>query len=376
MRLSSEERGGALRALLSPAAAALEARADLRGVAPGTAPHERAILWLAAEALEEPLRRRLEVEGQLRAARAGGLSHLTVPAAALADLAGAFPAAALLHETWRAATRPPAAPRILGIVNVTPDSFSDGGRLGGPDEAVAHGLKLIEAGADMLDVGGESTRPGATPVRTDEEIARTLPVVRALAAGGARVSIDTSKAAVARAALAAGAVLVNDVRAGRGDPDLLGEVARSDAALLLMHMKGTPRDMQAAPHYDDVVREVARELRAAAAAALRAGVDPTRLAIDPGIGFGKGHDHNLELLRALPELRSLGLPVAVGMSRKSFLGRLSGQTEARARDPETGAATALAAWLGAEIHRVHEPAMARAALAVAGGLSAQEGPGA
>lgn len=368
MRLSAEERGETVRALLSPEASALEVRAALRGLAPGTRPEGPALLWLAAEALEPRLRRHLESDGELRPPRGGGLFHLTVPVAALADLAGRFAAAAVLHQAWTAATRPPGRPRILGIVNVTPDSFSDGGRLAGPDEAVAHGLKLIEAGADILDVGGESTRPGATPVRTEDEIARTLPVVRALAAGGARVSIDTSKAPVARAALEAGAGLVNDVRAGRGDPDLLGEVVRADAALLLMHMKGSPRDMQSGPCYADVVREVARELRAAAADALRAGVDPTRLAIDPGIGFGKDQVHNLELLRAVPELRSLGLPVAVGVSRKSVLGQLSGQVDPGARDPETGAATALAAWLGAEIHRVHEPATARAALAVATGL--------
>jgi dihydropteroate synthase len=372
VRLSSEERRGALELLLSPPARALEARAALRGV-PGALAPELARLWMAGEALGDELRGRLEALGELRPGRAGGLAHLTIRTALLADLATAFPDARVLHETWAAAVRRPGRTLVLGIVNVTPDSFSDGGRLAGPEEAVAHGLKLIEAGADMLDVGGESTRPGAAPVRSEDEIARTLPVVERLTAGGARVSIDTSKASVARAALEAGALLVNDVQAGRGDPRLLAEVASREAALLLMHMKGTPRDMQVAPCYDDVVREVVDALRTAAASAVEAGVDPTRIAIDPGFGFGKELEHNLELLRAIPELRSLGLPVAIGVSRKSFLGRLSGQAEPCARRPETSAATALAAWLGAEIHRVHEPDEARAALAIAGALGQVEG---
>jgi dihydropteroate synthase len=258
----------------------------------------------------------------------------------------------------------------MGILNVTPDSFSDGGETLDAERALARGLALLDEGCELLDVGGESTRPGAERVPAERECERVVPVLTALARAGRGVlSIDTSKASVARAALAAGAEVVNDVSAGLRDPELFALVAERGAGLVLMHMRGEPRDMQRAPRYDDVVREVTAHLRARARAAWQAGVDPARIALDPGIGFGKLLEHNLELMRALPELRSLGFPLCVGVSRKSLLGRLSGQADARARGSETCAAVALAAYLGAEIHRVHEVAAARAALSVAQGLA-------
>jgi dihydropteroate synthase len=258
----------------------------------------------------------------------------------------------------------------MGIVNVTPDSFSDGGEHLDPARAIEHGLRLIEEGAELLDVGGESTRPGAEPVPAELELERVLPVISALAQDGRAVlSIDTTKSEVARAALDAGAALVNDVSAGRDDPRLLALVAERGAGLILMHMQGTPRTMQERPRYADVVREVAQALRASATAAWRAGIETARIALDPGLGFGKLLEHNLDLMRALPELRSLGFSLGLGASRKSFLGRLSDEPNPARRGSETLAAVALGAYLGAEIHRVHEVAPARAALRVAEALS-------
>jgi dihydropteroate synthase len=217
-------------------------------------------------------------------------------------------------------------------------------------------------------VGGESTRPGAEPVPAEVERERVLPVIAALREARARLSVDTTKAGVAQAALEAGAEAVNDVSAGRNDPAMLPLVAEHGAALILMHAQGTPRTMQTAPRYQDVVREVAAHLRERARAAWQAGVEPARIALDPGFGFGKLLEHNLELMRALPELRSLGFPLCVGLSRKSFLGRLTGLEEPRERDEATRAATALAAYLGAELHRVHTVRSVRSALAIARAL--------
>ncbi|HVM44581.1 MAG TPA: dihydropteroate synthase, partial [Candidatus Thermoplasmatota archaeon] len=211
---------------------------------------------------------------------------------------------------------------LMGVVNVTPDSFSDGGRHASEGTAVAHALGLLREGADILDVGGESTRPGAAPVPADEEARRVLPVVRRLVAAGARVSVDTSKAGVAAQALAEGAHVVNDVTAGR-DPNMLRVVARAGAGLVLMHMQGEPRTMQQAPRYDDVVKEVAQFLIERARAAEAAGVARESIALDPGIGFGKALEHNLALLRHLDELRRLGYPLLVGASRKQFIGALT-----------------------------------------------------
>ncbi len=252
---------------------------------------------------------------------------------------------------------------VMGVVNVTPDSFSDGGRYLHAEAAVAHGLALREEGADILDVGGESTRPGAEPVGAEEERARVEPVVAALAAAGARVSVDTTKASVARAALAAGATYVNDVSALRFDPEL-GVVAAAGADCCLMHMRGEPRTMQDAPRYDDVVADVKAHLEERLAFAVAQGIAEERVHLDPGIGFGKTLEHNLELLRRLDEIAALGRPVVVGASRKSFLGRLTGR-EVGERAAATVAANVIAFERGARIFRVHDVAATRDALLVA-----------
>jgi dihydropteroate synthase len=240
----------------------------------------------------------------------------------------------------------------MGIVNVTPDSFSDGGRYFTVDRAIDRGRTLIEDGADIIDIGGESTRPGAAPVTEEEELERVLPVVQALASGGALVSIDTMKPAVMRAAIAAGAVMVNDVRALQ-EPGTIDAIARSNAAVCLMHMKGAPRTMQLEPRYADVVAEVRDFLLARAQACEAAGIARERIAIDPGFGFGKTVEHNLTLLRDLRALVATGYPVVAGLSRKSTIGRLTG------RDVDDRAAGSVAAALaavarGASIVRVHD----------------------
>jgi dihydropteroate synthase len=253
---------------------------------------------------------------------------------------------------------------VMGIVNVTPDSFSDGGAFLDPEAAVAHGLRLAAEGADLLDVGGESTRPGAQPVPEEEELRRVVPVVRELAArAGVPVSVDTTKAAVAEAALAAGARLVNDVSALRFDPRLGEVAARAGAALVIMHMQGDPRTMQQAPRYDDLLGEVIAELAAGLGRATAAGVDPDRIVVDPGIGFGKTLEHNLELLGRLGELAGLGRPVLVGPSRKAFIGRLLDRP-ASDRIEGTIAACCLAAARGAHLVRVHDVGAVRRALRV------------
>jgi dihydropteroate synthase len=281
----------------------------------------------------------------------------------------------------------------MGIVNVTPDSFSDGGLFLEADAAVAHGLELVAQGADILDVGGESTRPGAEPVAEAEELRRVLPVVERLAQARATsskvapgssagehppfgISIDTSKAAVAHAALAAGAGLVNDVTALRGDPEMVAVVAESVADCCLMHMLGEPRTMQREPRYRDVVDEVRSFLEERMVFAVGEGIAQERILLDPGIGFGKTVEHNLELLRRLGELVALGRPVVIGTSRKSFLGRVDGGQRSRARDdgvlagdpsrlPATIATNVLALERGASVFRVHDVAPVAAALASA-----------
>ncbi|MEW6119653.1 MAG: dihydropteroate synthase [Pseudomonadota bacterium] len=251
---------------------------------------------------------------------------------------------------------------IMGIVNTTPDSFSDGGRCFDSQAAIAHALKLAEAGADILDVGGESTRPGAQPVAADEELRRVLPVIQALAEHGLMVSVDTQKAEVMRAAIAAGAAMVNDVTALRG-PGALEAVAASDAAACLMHMQGEPRSMQQAPVYADVVRDVGMFLRERLAACEAAGIARERLVVDPGFGFGKTLAHNLGLLARLGEIAGLGVPVLAGMSRKSMLGALTGR-DVDAREFAGVAAHLAAVARGARIVRVHDVAAMRDALAV------------
>ncbi|MBI5366436.1 MAG: dihydropteroate synthase [Planctomycetes bacterium] len=266
---------------------------------------------------------------------------------------------------------------ILGIVNVTPDSFSDGGRFVDPEAAVAHGLALLGEGAHALDVGGESTRPGAAPVAAEEEERRVLPVIRALARQTrAPISVDTTKARVAAAALDAGAVIVNDVSAGLDDPEMLPTVARGAAALVLKHRQGTSATMQVAPRYDDVVGEVRDHLAGRLRAALAAGIAAARLLVDPGIGFGKTLEHNLEILRRLEAFHALGRPLLVGPSRKNFLGRILDLPPDQ-RVEGTAAAVALAIAAGAHVVRVHDVrAIARVArvadaiVADAGGDSA------
>jgi dihydropteroate synthase len=244
----------------------------------------------------------------------------------------------------------------MGVLNVTPDSFSDGGRYLENDAAVAHGLELIEAGAAILDVGGESTRPGAEPVGADEERRRVVPVIEALAGRrpGVAISIDTSKASVAAAALDAGATLVNDVTALRGDPAMAEVVAARGVECCLMHMLGEPRTMQVDPHYDDVVSDVKAFLEERMAAAIKAGVAEERILLDPGIGFGKTLEHNLELLARLSEIVALGRQVVIGTSRKSFLGRLTGREDPAERIPGTIATNVLAYERGARVFRVHD----------------------
>jgi dihydropteroate synthase len=261
-------------------------------------------------------------------------------------------------------TAGPAPFVVMGVVNVTPDSFSDGGAFLDPEAAVAHGEALRADGADVLDVGGESTRPGAAPVDAEEELRRTQPVVARLAAAGARVSIDTSKLAVARAALDAGADYLNDVTAFRADPGMAALAAERGATCCLMHMRGEPRTMQDDPRYDDVVADVKAFLEERLAFAVAEGVPEERVELDPGIGFGKTDAHNLELLRRLDEIVALGRPVVIGTSRKAFLGRLTGRAVTD-RVAGTIATNVMAFERGARVFRVHDVAPVRDALAVA-----------
>lgn len=245
----------------------------------------------------------------------------------------------------------------MGIVNVTPDSFSDGGQFdtGGElshDRAVAHGLRQVTLGADILDVGGESTRPRSAPVSATEELARVIPVVAELSAAGAVVSVDTSKPQVARAAIEAGAQIVNDIT-GLRDPAMIDVVAETGVGIVIMHMQGTPQTMQDDPRYVDVVAEVRSSLAAAAARAQAGGVTSNRICVDPGIGFGKTFDHNLQLLNGLSAFTDLGHPILVGTSRKGFLGKILGGVAASDRDQATGVTGALAVERGAAVIRVH-----------------------
>jgi dihydropteroate synthase len=253
-------------------------------------------------------------------------------------------------------------PLVMGIVNVTPDSFSDGGRYIEPAQAVAHARQLVEEGADILDVGGESSRPGAQSVSTDEELHRVLPVVEGLAGLGVPLSIDTVKPEVMRRAVAAGAAIINDIAALQAQ-GALEAAAESGAAVCLMHMQGEPRTMQADPHYGDVVAEVHGFLAQRVAAAQAAGIARERIIVDPGFGFGKRLEHNLALLRQLARFGDLGACVLAGLSRKSMLGELTGRKVSQ-RDTASVAAALLAAQNGAKILRVHDVASTRDALAV------------
>src|SRR2546421_3213387 len=255
----------------------------------------------------------------------------------------------------------------MGIVNVTPDSFSDGGLFLNPDGAIEHARRLLGQGADLLDVGGESTRPGARGVSAAEELERVEPVLHGLRDAGAPISIDTSKVAVAEVALDTGAQIVNDVTALRTEPELAALCAQRDCNLVLMHMQGTPRTMQENPTYDDVVDDVKAFLAERIDFATSEGMAEERIWIDPGIGFGKTVEHNLELLRRLGELNELGRPIVIGASRKSFLGKLTGR-EVGDRLGGTIAANVLALLGGAEVFRVHDGAELRQALDAADGI--------
>jgi dihydropteroate synthase len=255
-------------------------------------------------------------------------------------------------------------PKIMGIVNVTPDSFSDGGEFLDAGRAIAHGRQLATEGADVLDIGGESTRPGAEAVDADEELRRVVPVVEALAGDGLTISIDTSKVPVAAAALDAGAAMVNDVTALRAEPELAGLCAERGAEVVLMHMLGDPRTMQEDPTYDDVVDDVRAFLAERIDFATAEGVDENRIWVDPGIGFGKTVEHNLELHRRLGELVELGRPITFGSSRKSFIGKLTG-AEVDRRLGGTIASNVIAWANGAGMLRVHEVAPMQQALTVA-----------
>jgi dihydropteroate synthase len=265
---------------------------------------------------------------------------------------------------------------VMGVLNVTPDSFSDGGRWDDTARAVEHGLALAAEGADLVDVGGESTRPGAERIDTGTELARVLPVVRGLVDAGVAVSIDTMRAEVARAAVDQGAVLVNDVSGGLADPAMLSTVAGLGAPYVAMHWRGHSDRMVELTRYDDVVHDVVTELRARVAAAESAGIEPTRIVVDPGLGFAKEHEHNWALLARLDALLSLGCPVLVGASRKRFLGALladaDGPRPVEHRDDATAAVSALAAAAGAWCVRVHDVSASLDAVRVARAWSAGE----
>jgi dihydropteroate synthase len=242
---------------------------------------------------------------------------------------------------------------VMGVLNVTPDSFSDGGKFFNVDAAVEHGTRMAEEGAAIIDIGGESTRPGADPVPVEEELRRVIPVIEQLRRKieGVFISIDTSKAEVARAALDAGAMIVNDVTGGRGDEGMMSLVGQRKAAFVIMHMQGEPRTMQQSPRYDDVVGEVADFFRQQFGRALECDIDPMAMAFDPGIGFGKTLDHNLELLGNLERLRVKSRPLVVGVSRKSFLAKLNPGAD---RLGGTAALTALSRARGGDVFRVHD----------------------
>jgi dihydropteroate synthase len=263
---------------------------------------------------------------------------------------------------------------VMGVVNATPDSFSDGGLFFGRDQAIARGEALAAQGADILDLGGESTRPFSEPLPVAEETERVVPVIRELARRlSIPISVDTTKAGVARAALENGAALVNDISALRFDPDMAAVVREFGVPLVLMHMQGIPRNMQTHPHYQDLLGEIHAFFEERLERCRADGIPPSQVILDPGLGFGKTLRHNLTLIKRLDFFRDLDCPLVVGASRKSFVGRLTGQENPREREWGTGATTAIAAWQGAHILRVHDVAAARQILAVTDAL--REAPG-
>lgn len=255
-------------------------------------------------------------------------------------------------------------PLIMGIINITPDSFSDGGETADAARAIDRGRAMIAAGADILDIGGESTRPGADPVSVDDEMDRVLPVIEGLVGEGAVLSVDTRRARVMEAATAAGAAIINDVTALSGDPDSLSVAARSGASVVLMHMQGEPRTMQADPHYNDAAMDVHAYLERRIGAAEAAGIERRHIAVDPGIGFGKTVDHTVDILRRLSLYRGLGCPLVVGLSRKSFIAALGDGAAPKERLAGSLAGALAAVSRGAHILRVHDVAETRQALDV------------
>jgi dihydropteroate synthase len=306
----------------------------------------------------------------------GALEQTMVPAADLRAWAGARGPAfeqalerqlarladpAPMPDLAACAGRPATAPAIMGVINVTPDSFSDGGRFLDPGAAIAHGERLYDEGADVLDVGGESTRPGAAPISAEEEIRRVVPVVRALACAGRPVSIDTRKATLMRAALDAGAAMINDISALRHDPDSLAVAGASGCPVILMHSRGEPATMQHEPQYERAPLDIFDHFEQCIEAWEQAGFARTRLLLDPGIGFGKTLAHNLEILHRLDLYRSLGLPLMLGVSRKSFIARICGDPAPTERLPGSLAAALLGLSKGVSVLRVHDVAATRQA---------------
>jgi len=254
---------------------------------------------------------------------------------------------------------------LMGVLNVTPDSFSDGGSFFDKDKAVARALEMEKEGADIIDVGGESTRPGAKPVSRDEELDRVVPVIAGIRkSSGIAISVDTRNAVVAEAALKAGAGLINDVSGLRKDRDMAGVAAKYKCRLILMHMKGQPEDMQDDPRYTDVIAEISESLKVSIAIAINAGVSNENLVIDPGIGFGKTVEHNLEILRRLDEFLVLGFPICVGTSRKSFIGKILGVDDAKNRLMGTIATCVIAVANGARILRIHDVKEVKEAMSI------------
>lgn len=364
----AQARGSPLDADFAARELELAPRACPQGPGIRLAGGERARVAYRSAALARPLAAYLASAPGIRltTARSEGETILELELGALEELAGRHPDARLLLEAWRRAALPPPRPRVMGIVNVTPDSFSDGGLHDDPRAALEHGLALVEAGAEMLDVGGESTRPGSLPVALEVELGRVLPVVEALARhSGVPISIDTTKAEVARRACDLGASWINDTSAGLADPRMFTVARDTGATFVLMHRQGSPRDMQLDPSYADPVREVADFLRSRRAACLQAGVGAPKILVDPGIGFGKRLEHNLELLRRLVELRSLGSLLLLGVSRKAFIAqaqRLGTPEPERPLAPDlpadriggTAAAVTAGVLAGASVLRVHD----------------------
>src|SRR5438309_3472422 len=277
-------------------------------------------------------------------------------------------------ETWLTVPRPQRRPLVMGILNVTPDSFSDGGRNRNLDVAARHAAEMVEAGADLLDVGGESTRPGAARVDAQEQIRRVIPLIERARDLPVTLSVDTTRAAVAKAAVAAGARLVNDISGGLDDPEMFAAVAALAVPIVIMHMRGEPQTMQSLADYSDVTAEVREHLRQRRDAALVAGIPAGRIILDPGIGFAKNADHDLTLLRRLVELRELGHPVLLGTSRKKFIGRITGEATPADRVFGTAATVAWGVANGADIVRVHDVAEMVKVVRVVGAIMEAGGP--